>query len=129
MITDTKQVWGEGLYFEPAYRGLHQTEGGIVLPSKLLARRWRDCNPHTSPPLTQPEEDEDEWRSQTLELLSAAHSLGGVIDLTFDVVESKNAVWYVKNMVTSSLTFVTYHRTSPLNWEVTSSNGDGRPTI
>lgn len=55
--------------------------------------RWRDCNPGVaSPDLLSGEEEEDDWRSQTLELLSAAHSIGGIIDLSFEVVQSRNAV-------------------------------------
>lgn len=70
MITDTKIVWGE------------------VLSSKLLARRWRDCNPS---PSFVTESEEDEWREQILDLLTAAHSLGAIADLSFEVVQSKNA--------------------------------------
>lgn len=63
-----------------------------VLSSKQFSRRWRDCNPLCSPPVTQSEEDEDEWQSQLLCLLSDVHSLGGIIDLSFDIVETRNAV-------------------------------------
>ena len=74
MVTDTKHVWGE------------------VVTSNRIARRWRECNPGVSSPLLLSEEEEDEWREQALELLAAAHSLGGVVDLTFETVESRNAV-------------------------------------
>ncbi|EKM58210.1 uncharacterized protein PHACADRAFT_207044 [Phanerochaete carnosa HHB-10118-sp] len=73
MVTDTRQVWGE------------------VLSSKQVARRWRDCNSQPSPPRDQSDGEEDEWRLQTLDLLASAHSPGGIIDLTFDIVESRNA--------------------------------------
>lgn len=67
MVTDMRQVWGE------------------VLSSKRLARRWRECNPQNSPSLDQSDNDEDDWRSQVLELLTSAHSLGGIIDLKFTI--------------------------------------------
>ncbi|KAI0696256.1 hypothetical protein BC835DRAFT_1343011 [Cytidiella melzeri] len=73
MITDTKQVWGE------------------VITSSRIARRWRECNPGVASLLLLSEEEEDEWRSQALDLLSAAHSLGGIVDLSFETVESRNA--------------------------------------
>ncbi|KAJ3555697.1 hypothetical protein NM688_g2433 [Phlebia brevispora] len=59
--------------------------------SKQFARRWRDCNPSHAPPPTLSDEDEDEWRSNLLGLLSDIHSLGGITDLLFDVVDSRNA--------------------------------------
>ncbi|THH02766.1 hypothetical protein EW026_g122 [Hermanssonia centrifuga] len=74
MITDTKEVWGE------------------VLSSNKVARRWRDCNPLHAAPFDLSEEEEDDWRSQTLDLLTALHSLGGITDTSFDIVESRNAV-------------------------------------
>ncbi|KAI0783560.1 hypothetical protein C8Q75DRAFT_884500 [Abortiporus biennis] len=72
MITDMKSVWGE------------------VLSSKQFARRWRDCNPAQSPFFTD-ESEEDEWRTDVLNLLSKAHALGGMEELSFDVVSSHNA--------------------------------------
>lgn len=75
MITDTKQVWGE------------------VITSNRLSRRWRECNPGiASPPPALDEEEEDEWRSLTLELLSSVHSIGGIADMAFETVQSRNAV-------------------------------------
>ncbi|KIP05010.1 hypothetical protein PHLGIDRAFT_129130 [Phlebiopsis gigantea 11061_1 CR5-6] len=73
MITDTKQVWGE------------------VLSSKHISRRWKDCNPQSSPNPAHSDEVEDEWRLEILDLVSAAHTLGGSIDLSFEVIESRNA--------------------------------------
>ncbi|KAJ7274451.1 hypothetical protein B0H12DRAFT_1088787 [Mycena haematopus] len=72
LVTDTKSVWTE------------------VLNSKQFARRWRACNPINAPEFSR-DEDEDEWRTNVLQLLSKAHTLGGVEELTFDVVESKYA--------------------------------------
>ncbi|KAJ7903590.1 hypothetical protein B0H14DRAFT_2665520 [Mycena olivaceomarginata] len=72
LVTDTKTVWTE------------------VLNSKQFARRWRACNLLSTPEFSR-EEDEEEWRISTLELLSKAHTLGGVEELTFDVVESNYA--------------------------------------
>ncbi|KAN0093208.1 hypothetical protein V8E55_003992 [Tylopilus felleus] len=69
MITDTKRTWAE------------------VLSNKQFARRWRGCNNRTdSPPLD--EDEEEAWRTRSLELLSSAHTLGGMLDLSFEVVES-----------------------------------------
>ncbi|KAI0086993.1 hypothetical protein BDY19DRAFT_321026 [Irpex rosettiformis] len=74
MITDTKQVWGE------------------TITSNRLSRRWRECNPGiASPPSAAGEEEEDEWRSLTLDLLSAAHTIGGIASLAFEIVQSRNA--------------------------------------
>ncbi|KAJ6513315.1 hypothetical protein C8R45DRAFT_963218 [Mycena sanguinolenta] len=72
LVTDTKTVWTE------------------VLNSKQFARRWRSCNPNNASEFSRVE-DEDAWRSNMLELLSRAHTLGGVEELTFDVVESHYA--------------------------------------
>lgn len=36
--------------------------------------------------------EEIAWRSNKLELLSKVHTLGGIMDLTFEVVESRYAV-------------------------------------
>ncbi|EPT05644.1 hypothetical protein FOMPIDRAFT_1155488 [Fomitopsis schrenkii] len=69
LITDTKNVWGE------------------VLQSNQLARRWRDYNPRQAPTFER-EEDEDEWRTAIVELLSATHTIGGISDLAFEVVKT-----------------------------------------
>ena len=75
MITDTKRVWGE------------------VITNSRLSRRWRECNPGiASPPPASDEEEEDEWKSLTIDLLSDVHSIGGIADLEFEIVKSKNAV-------------------------------------
>jgi hypothetical protein len=74
MITDTKHVWGE------------------VVPSGRISRRWRECNPGVASPVLLSEDEEDEWRSEALDLLSAVHSLGGIVDMSFETVESRNAV-------------------------------------
>ncbi|KAF5371819.1 hypothetical protein D9615_009553 [Tricholomella constricta] len=55
-----------------------------------FARRWRDCN-RASAPLYNSEAEEDEWRTTTLGLLSRAHTLGAISDISFEVVESKYA--------------------------------------
>ncbi|KAJ7637701.1 hypothetical protein DFH06DRAFT_1433105 [Mycena polygramma] len=72
LLTDTKTVWTE------------------VLNSKQFARRWRACNPDSAADFDQ-EDDEEQWRIGNLELLSKAHTLGGMADLGFDVVESNYA--------------------------------------
>ncbi|KAF7327889.1 hypothetical protein MKEN_00368800 [Mycena kentingensis (nom. inval.)] len=72
LVTDTKSVWTE------------------VLNSKQFARRWRACNPEKSPEFSRTQ-DEDDWRSATLSLLSNAHTLGGIPELSFDSVDSQYA--------------------------------------
>ncbi|KAF9468141.1 hypothetical protein BDZ94DRAFT_845739 [Collybia nuda] len=72
LLTDTKSVWTE------------------VLTSNQFSRRWRDCN-FNSPSFYTDAEDEDAWRTTTLELLSRVHTLGGIIDLSFEVVPSNYA--------------------------------------
>ncbi|EJF64660.1 hypothetical protein DICSQDRAFT_144412 [Dichomitus squalens LYAD-421 SS1] len=68
-VTDTKNVWGE------------------VLSSNQFARRWREYNPQYS--LSFPGEGEEQaWRTKCLEFLSAAHSLGGLAELSFETTKS-----------------------------------------
>ncbi|KAJ7650367.1 hypothetical protein FB45DRAFT_819589 [Roridomyces roridus] len=71
MMTDTKTVWTE------------------VLNSKQFARRWRACN--LGGPDFVREDEEDEWRLNNLQLLSTAHTLGGMEEFTFDCIESNYA--------------------------------------
>lgn len=92
LVTDTKTVWTEGeLVACTARSSAAPDSSGAVLNSKQFARRWRACNLLRAPEFSR-EEDEEEWRISTLELLSKAHTLGGVEELTFDVVESNYAV-------------------------------------
>jgi hypothetical protein len=56
-----------------------------------MARRWRDCNP-ASPEPFEKSDDEDLWRDKTLELLSKAHTIGGIADFTLETVESNYSV-------------------------------------
>ncbi|KIJ67083.1 hypothetical protein HYDPIDRAFT_174328 [Hydnomerulius pinastri MD-312] len=70
LITDTKCTWAE------------------VLSGKCFARRWRDCNKRISSPLLV-DDEEEAWRTRNLELLSRAHTLRGMAELSFEVVESK----------------------------------------
>jgi hypothetical protein len=60
------------------------------MTSSQFARRWRHCNGVSSPPIKDTEEDA--WRVTMLELLSKAHTLGGIVDLSFTVSESHYAV-------------------------------------
>lgn len=100
-----------------------------VLSSKQFARRWRDCNPGSTDDFM-PAEEDDEWRTCTLKLLSAAHTLGGVIDLSFDVVDSRYAVRLVV-VLDRRLFYYSYstYRILHLNWEAIHSNGDGKPVL
>jgi hypothetical protein len=56
-----------------------------------MARRWRDCNPASPEPFEE-NDDEDLWRDKTLELLSKAHTIGGIADFTLETVESNYSV-------------------------------------
>ncbi|KAF9236742.1 hypothetical protein BU15DRAFT_89028 [Melanogaster broomeanus] len=70
MITDTKSTWTE------------------VLSSQQFARRWRECNRRINSPSLD-DDEEEAWRTRHLDLLSRAHTLGGMAELSFEVVESK----------------------------------------
>ncbi|TBU24047.1 hypothetical protein BD311DRAFT_767367 [Dichomitus squalens] len=69
LVTDTKNVWGE------------------VLSSNQFARRWREYNPQYSLSFAG-EGEEQPWRTKCLEFLSAAHSLGGLAELSFETTKS-----------------------------------------
>ena len=56
-----------------------------------MARRWRDCNPASPKPFEE-SDDEDLWRDKTLELLSKAHTIGGIADFSLETVESNYSV-------------------------------------
>ncbi|KAI0330207.1 hypothetical protein GY45DRAFT_1323923 [Cubamyces sp. BRFM 1775] len=68
-ITDTRSVWAE------------------TLSSHQVARRWRDCNPSATEGQGM-QEEEDSWREKCIEFLAALHSLGGIAELTFELVKS-----------------------------------------
>jgi hypothetical protein len=63
----------------------------IVLNSNQFARRWRDIQSTSAPPLLEGKEEEA-WRERTLELLSRAHTIGGIEDASFEIVQSTYAV-------------------------------------
>lgn len=69
--------------------------GVPVLTSNQIARRWRDCNRASTPLYA--EDEEDAWRTTTLKLISTAHTLGGITDISFEVVESKYSVSDAQN--------------------------------
>ncbi|KAH7912808.1 hypothetical protein BJ138DRAFT_1171717 [Hygrophoropsis aurantiaca] len=71
LITDTKSTWFE------------------VLTSNQFARRWRECNDRSTTSFL--DEEEDAWRTSHIELLSKAHTLGGMADLTFEIVDTNYA--------------------------------------
>ncbi|KAF5367403.1 hypothetical protein D9758_003778 [Tetrapyrgos nigripes] len=56
--------------------------------SNQFARRWRSSN-GLDVSFQGSDQDEDEWRLDNLENLTKAHSLSGVTDLSFDVVDSR----------------------------------------
>ncbi|KAF9525675.1 hypothetical protein CPB83DRAFT_859161 [Crepidotus variabilis] len=70
LVTDTKTVWAE------------------AIGSSQIARRWRSLNLLAPLPFTKPAQ-EDAWRDYILDLLSKAHTIGGVADLTFELVETR----------------------------------------
>ncbi|KIK12972.1 hypothetical protein PISMIDRAFT_31213 [Pisolithus microcarpus 441] len=72
LITDTKKTWAE------------------VLNNNQFARRWRECNERISSPFLD-DDAEEAWRTRNLEILSRAHTLGTVSDLSFELAESKKA--------------------------------------
>ncbi|KAF5327906.1 hypothetical protein D9619_004909 [Psilocybe cf. subviscida] len=69
MVTDTKRVWAE------------------VVSSKTMARRWRNFNPNAAE-YSEVSIEENAWRKRVSELLSEAHTIGGIVDLDFEVVDS-----------------------------------------
>lgn len=91
LITDTKNVWGEGTLISAEGFHFTDTTSCLVLQSNQLARRWRDCNARHAPTFDN-DEDEDEWRTAIVELLSAAHTIGGITDLAFEVVKTQYSV-------------------------------------
>lgn len=56
------------------------------MTSKQMFRRWRECNPELV--LI----SDEEGRSQLRNVLNLLHSLAGISDATFDVVDSRDAV-------------------------------------
>ncbi|KAF8920259.1 hypothetical protein CPB85DRAFT_1429066 [Mucidula mucida] len=70
LITDTKFVWTE------------------ALSSQQFARRWRESNNLDRVSSTELSDEEEEWRIHNLEVLTKAHSPGGIADLSFEVVET-----------------------------------------
>lgn len=63
----------------------------LELNGQQIARRWRQCNPRSPPPFENIE-DEDEWRTSVLELLSRAHTIGGANALSFEIVKTNYSV-------------------------------------
>ncbi|RPD61097.1 hypothetical protein L227DRAFT_75750 [Lentinus tigrinus ALCF2SS1-6] len=58
-----------------------------MLTSNQIARRWRDCNPQNSESFAE-EDEEEAWRIKCLEFLTSAHSIGGLAELSFELVKS-----------------------------------------
>ena len=73
------------------------TRLSLVLSGNAFARRWLDCNASQSRTAAD-EERETEWRKKLLALLTDVHSIGGISDLSFDVVSSLNAVWAPRSL-------------------------------
>lgn len=64
----------------------------IVLSSNQLARRWRRLTNSLPTEDTLLKYEESQWREQVVHNLSAAHTLGGMAELTLEVVESQYSV-------------------------------------
>lgn len=89
-MTDTKSVWMEGGHLSHAEGPVSFTNSTeAVMSSNQFARRWRHCNSGSPFPS---ETEEDTWRTNMVEQLSKAHTLGGITDLSFTVSESHYAV-------------------------------------
>jgi hypothetical protein len=61
-----------------------------VLTRKEFARRWRDCNRQDSSYTS--DSEEETWRTSILDLISKAHTLGNLADVSFEVVDSNYSV-------------------------------------
>ncbi|KAF8896262.1 hypothetical protein BD779DRAFT_572865 [Infundibulicybe gibba] len=70
LVTNTKSVWAE------------------VLSSKQFARRWRESNGLGVDSMLNSAMEEEAWRRFHFNILSMAHTLGGVMDLAFTIAES-----------------------------------------
>lgn len=97
----------------------------LVLSSQHLSRRWRSNNRLSPEPFMNAAE-EDNWRIQILELLSKAHTLGGITELSFEIVESRYSVRFVYFYDTCSAYLPDTFRILHLNSSAKHSNGDGK---
>ncbi|KAH0585429.1 hypothetical protein H2248_008670 [Termitomyces sp. 'cryptogamus'] len=59
-----------------------------VLTSAQFARRWRICNGALSSLYTEDSKEEYAWRTETLQLLSRAHTLGAAEEASFKIVQT-----------------------------------------
>lgn len=73
------------------------------------------------------QEDEDEWRTAIVELLSAAHTIGGIADLSFEAVKTHYSVG-TDHSTESMHCLILTSRTLPSNYPTMPSNGGGRQT-
>lgn len=98
-----------------------------------MARRWRDCNIASPEPFGK-NDDEDLWRDKTLEILSKAHTIGGIVDFTLETGESNYSVGALLFFCSGSKhpyfdfssSLFHWHRISPWYSSVNHLNGDGR---
>lgn len=81
----------EGEFIATPNRVLRALSVLLEITGQQIARRWRSCNPQAPAPFSSLE-NEDEWRSSTLDLLTRAHTLSGVNELSFEVVDSHYSV-------------------------------------
>lgn len=91
MVSDTKKVWAEGLPKDVCIRELTVSDISVVLSGKVMARRWRNLNPNATE-YSQVTIEENTWRKRVFELLSEAHTIGGIVDLDFEVIDSEYSV-------------------------------------
>ena len=88
---------GRGLKASPPSSAISQANSiprrPPVLSSNPFARGWRECNNRIDlPPLNN--EQQEAWRTHSLKLLSTAHTLGCMVELSFEVIESKFGVQF-----------------------------------
>lgn len=95
-----------------------------MLTRKEVARRWRDCNRQDFLPAAPDPDEEETCRTNILDLLSKIHTLGGIADLSFEVVESNYSV--SRSVSRREDLSLTMPRTLRSSWSVTHSSGDGR---
>jgi len=94
MLTDMKTVWAERASLLSSIGESVCSHGRACVPSVLssnqLSRRWRDLNGSVAS--VSLATHEDDYREQIIALLSDAHTLGNMSDLSFEPVESTFSV-------------------------------------
>lgn len=123
---------GRGLKVSPSSSVINQANSipthPPVLSSKQFARRWRECNKRIdSPPLD--DDEEEAWRTRSLDLLSNAHTLGGILELSFEVFESKFGVLFPLSSRPTCRLMRGVGRILLSNWNAVPSTGVGKLSL